>query len=104
MYTPYVPALPGPTMPALPLGPPVGVPPGRMMFRVLDQRCHWLPDGRQYSGMDGSSTSRCPEELPTSGRRMSTIAVELGQSLANTRDCWAPTAAGKDSDTMPAPP
>ncbi len=41
-----VPALPAPTIPAAVLGPPVGAPDGKTIFRVLDHRCHWLPAGR----------------------------------------------------------
>ena len=41
-----VPALPAPTTPAFVLGPPVGAPDRRTIFRVLDHRCHWLPDAR----------------------------------------------------------
>jgi hypothetical protein len=38
----YVPAFPGPTTPALLLGPPLLAPEGRTMFLVLDQSSHWL--------------------------------------------------------------
>ena len=39
------PGLPAPATPAL-AGPPVVAPEGKMMLRVLDQRCHWAPAGR----------------------------------------------------------
>ena len=46
MNSAKTPTLPPPTTPAAELGPPVLAPDGKTMFRVLDHRCHWLPEGR----------------------------------------------------------
>src|SRR5690349_194007 len=104
MYMANVPALPAPTTPAFVLGPPVGATDRKTLFRVLDHRCHWLTDARQYSAIDGSSTSMRPVPLSDSGRRIATKADESGQLVANIRDWRAAGATGAHGAATQAPP
>ena len=68
-----------------------------MMVRVLHQRRHCRPAGRQYLAIEGSSTRIGPWPWPVSGRKTARNAVALGQLVANDRGCTTPRYTGKTS-------